>query len=104
MSRPQAQKLRDAGIATLASLAALPDDARVPRVAPATVAKLRRQAALQLARRSGGAPVVEQLDMEDGSGFRSEEHTTELQSLMRISYAVFCLTKQKQRAIHHTIT
>src|SRR3546814_5348472 len=27
--------------------------------------------------------------------FRSEEHTSELQSLMRISYAVFCLTKQK---------
>src|SRR3546814_9981644 len=25
-------------------------------------------------------------------GFRSEEHTSELQSLMRISYAVFCLT------------
>src|SRR3546814_7320678 len=27
---------------------------------------------------------------------RSEEHTSELQSLMRISYAVFCLTKQKK--------
>src|SRR3546814_8426413 len=27
---------------------------------------------------------------------RSEEHTSELQSLMRISYAVFCLTKYKQ--------
>src|SRR3546814_5011893 len=26
-------------------------------------------------------------------GFRSEEHTSELQSLMRISYAVFCLKK-----------
>src|SRR3546814_7672220 len=26
--------------------------------------------------------------------FRSDEHTSELQSLMRISYAVFCLTKQ----------
>src|SRR3546814_6591504 len=26
-------------------------------------------------------------------GYRSEEHTSELQSLMRISYAVFCLTK-----------
>src|SRR3546814_9469979 len=26
-------------------------------------------------------------------GFRSEEHTSELQSLMRISYAVFCLNK-----------
>src|SRR3546814_10418861 len=28
------------------------------------------------------------------SCFRSEEHTSELQSLMRISYAVFCLTKK----------
>src|SRR3546814_6162675 len=28
---------------------------------------------------------------------RSEEHTSELQSLMRISYAVFCLKKQKQK-------
>src|SRR3546814_9141632 len=27
---------------------------------------------------------------------RSEEHTSELQSLMRISYAVFCLTKNKE--------
>src|SRR3546814_6943228 len=30
------------------------------------------------------------------TGDRSEEHTSELQSLMRISYAVFCLTKKKQ--------
>src|SRR3546814_10849167 len=29
-------------------------------------------------------------------GFRSEEHTSELQSLMRNSYAVFCLKKKKQ--------
>src|SRR3546814_10253950 len=28
-------------------------------------------------------------------GIRSEEHTSELQSLMRISYAVFCLKKKK---------
>src|SRR3546814_10295457 len=30
-----------------------------------------------------------------GARFRSEEHTSELQSLMRISYAVFCLKKKK---------
>src|SRR3546814_3229622 len=30
-----------------------------------------------------------------GSAVRSEEHTSELQSLMRISYAVFCLKKKK---------
>src|SRR3546814_4778834 len=32
-----------------------------------------------------------------GQLFRSEEHTSELQSLMRISYAVFCLKKKKWR-------
>src|SRR3546814_3491441 len=31
-----------------------------------------------------------------GGGIRSEEHTSELQSLMRISYAVFCLKKTKK--------
>src|SRR3546814_3086605 len=35
---------------------------------------------------------VWQFDIED----RSEEHTSELQSLMRISYAVFCLKKKKK--------
>src|SRR3546814_4319344 len=33
---------------------------------------------------------------ERGEAFRSEEHTSELQSLMRISYAVFCLKKKTQ--------
>src|SRR3546814_4738024 len=31
---------------------------------------------------------------------RSEEHTSALQSLMRISYAVFCLQKKNQRTTH----
>src|SRR3546814_3928526 len=31
---------------------------------------------------------------------RSEEHTSELQSLMRTSYAVFCLKKKKQQSTH----
>src|SRR3546814_10840345 len=40
------------------------------------------------------------------SAFRSEEHTSELQSLMRISYAVFCLKKKKQldRTTQHNNT
>src|SRR3546814_4932842 len=33
--------------------------------------------------------------------FRSEEHTSELQSLMRISYAVFCLKKKKNTTHQH---
>src|SRR3546814_2159253 len=35
---------------------------------------------------------------------RSEEHTSELQSLMRISYAVFCLKKKKQTTHHNSHT
>src|SRR3546814_4804688 len=35
--------------------------------------------------------------MEGGAMTRSEEHTSELQSLMRISYAVFCLKKKKTK-------
>src|SRR3546814_6546901 len=34
-------------------------------------------------------------DFVEGKASRSEEHTSELQSLMRISSAVFCLTKKK---------
>src|SRR3546814_8524416 len=35
-----------------------------------------------------------------GEQLRSEEHTSELQSLMRISYAVFCLKKKKSKQAH----
>src|SRR3546814_8574214 len=38
-----------------------------------------------------------------GGGHRSEEHTSELQSLMRISYAVFCLKKKTHRQNKVTI-
>src|SRR3546814_8709617 len=41
----------------------------------------------------GGSPW---LAAEGRLTYRSEEHTSELQSLMRISYAVFCLKKQKE--------
>src|SRR3546814_6115281 len=41
--------------------------------------------------------LLELLGVEPGAVTRSEEHTSELQSLMRISYAVFCLTKKKTK-------
>src|SRR3546814_5407962 len=37
-----------------------------------------------------------------GGTSRSEEHTSELQSLMRLSYAVFCLKKQHTNPLHTT--
>src|SRR3546814_2897737 len=36
------------------------------------------------------------------TAFRSEEHTSELQSLMRISYAVFCLKKKNEQDVKNT--
>src|SRR3546814_10572024 len=41
--------------------------------------------------------------LQPGTTRRSEEHTSELQSLMRISYAVFCLKKKKQSTSKSTL-
>src|SRR3546814_7190373 len=43
------------------------------------------------------APPAGQFVRKRGMDTRSEEHTSELQSLMRISYAVFCLKKKKHQ-------
>src|SRR3546814_1640761 len=45
----------------------------------------------------GGAPFATMI----GDFERSEEHTSELQSLMRISYAVFCLKKKNKKTTQH---
>src|SRR3546814_4362411 len=52
------------------------------------------EAAGRLAKCEGQAGDDDDYHRDD---LRSEEHTSELQSLMRISYAVFCLKKKKQR-------
>src|SRR3546814_8635947 len=54
-------------------------------------------------RRGPGQVQTQQVDSRDG---RSEEHTSELQSLMRISYAVFCLKKKTtyHNRLHHSHT
>src|SRR3546814_3926763 len=44
--------------------------------------------------------LLEKVGQAASRGYRSEEHTSELQSLMRISYAVFCL--KKKHSIHQT--
>src|SRR3546814_10011309 len=43
------------------------------------------------------------MDKHHIPGVRSEEHTSELQSLMRISYAVFCLNKKTERHLKYHI-
>src|SRR3546814_10060285 len=88
--------------------------ARLPEVraeGPGDQAAARHQAALRADQGSqplhhdGGRPApdvggavlqVRAAEPLDDVRRRSEEHTSELQSLMRISYAVFCLKKKKQ--------
>src|SRR3546814_1854122 len=53
-------------------------------------------AVIVLLRKKPGANVI--------AAVRSEEHTSELQSLMRISYAVFCLKKKKNNVSHKITT
>src|SRR3546814_6408598 len=55
--------------------------------------QLRIRESLDLAA-GQGLPQWVDVDASKLSGVRSEEHTSELQSLMTISYAVFCLKKQ----------
>src|SRR3546814_5796264 len=59
--------------------------------------QIRRQHALRGAGRA--RRVDDRLDIP-GIDRRSEEHTSELQSLMRISYAVFCLKKKNKPHTH----
>src|SRR3546814_971517 len=56
--------------------------------------KVKPIGALEQKRSSGEGSSAEALNPSAGIS-RSEEHTSELQSLMRISYAVFCLKKNK---------
>src|SRR3546814_4674459 len=51
---------------------------------------------LQTVESTGLPAIQESLRQSTGPASRSEEHTSELQSLMRISYAVFCLKKKKK--------
>src|SRR3546814_6049866 len=47
-----------------------------------------------------GRAIAQRIKGTPGITGRSEEHTSELQSLMRISYAVFCLKKKKHKKLH----
>src|SRR3546814_9943243 len=92
-----ARDFRAAGICVVAAAQHLRTAADLREAAG--TADLAREGSVDAARGQPGCPqtdvsaaqttVVEHAD-------RSEEHTSELQSLMRISYAVFCLKKKKQ--------
>src|SRR3546814_6078943 len=68
---------------------ALPVAVQIPGLIGSHVHILVRKALI-------GRVLIAALQLEQADIGRSEEHTSELQSLMRISYAVFCLKKKKQ--------
>src|SRR3546814_6351310 len=74
------------------------DPSRMPE-APAVTPQPRAAAAK-------AAPAKAKAAVAPAKAARSEEHTSELQSLMRISYAVFCLKKKKTQIkhMHESIT
>src|SRR3546814_945847 len=69
-----------------------PQGAPAERPAPEVLRALRRLSDSRHRLRSADPPRRHR--------YRSEEHTSELQSLMRISYAVFCLKKKKKTTPH----
>src|SRR3546814_3625448 len=64
---------------------------------------LRRRHRIWLCAWQAGVPSIHRAWRPGGDRARSEEHTSELQSLMRISYAVFCLKKKKKKKSNHNI-
>src|SRR3546814_3668770 len=63
----------------------------------------RASAQVRQAERDGAIAAVLRAEQREQGLVRSEEHTSELQSLMRISYAVFCLKKKKHVTKQHPI-
>src|SRR3546814_1472135 len=61
-----------------------------------TVVDLLRTVPGVMFTRNGGVGAATSVYIRGAESERSEEHTSELQSLMRISYAVFCLKKKKK--------
>src|SRR3546814_1766249 len=86
-----------AGVPALADTADKLDRVKVDLIAPPMVHAHEQKA-------TSGPKVVEfRMSIEEKKiviDDRSEEHTSELQSLMRISYAVFCLKKKKTPIIY----
>src|SRR3546814_1832685 len=98
----------DASCATRPVREWLADQARVPAQLPGTtkgfpgVSRTDPAAAwsARTVRGRFGYALNVLIDTPSGAALdRSEEHTSELQSLMRISYAVFCLKKKKNSSI-----
>src|SRR3546814_5464848 len=90
--KDSALPFHDPAVVPLAEAVARGDTARIRALAPATDLSARGEDNVTLLE---WAIWNQQPDSLSALLERSEEHTSELQSLMRISYAVFCLKKKK---------
>src|SRR3546814_3484731 len=105
--REVARLARDRGVAVLLVTGQCPDDAG--EIALACLNKPHSPAALIGALRAIETMICKNKAPRKVAGlqtYRSEEHTSELQSLMRISYAVFCLQNKLQHIYtsHYQLT
>src|SRR3546814_6648715 len=87
------------GIATSCTVSRRTGPRNEAKPCSATIAAISL-AALHVARAS--SRITRRPVLRTEARIRSEEHTSELQSLMRISYAVFCLKKKKHTIEHNT--
>src|SRR3546814_1510216 len=103
-------ELETARLATVSHIARLTGCDGV--VANETLRFLEKRGLVKISCRRGLGPqcgckpeAIRRVELGGTCGMRSEEHTSELQSLMRISYAVFCLKKQNttQTTYKHTL-
>src|SRR3546814_5044087 len=99
-------KARGGALDILAAVLRLRRDARVDKAAPVIPGPAEKIALVDIGQIVGDQVGPQHVAFVDHGpkpvtariiGKRSEEHTSELQSLMRISYAVFCLKKKKKQ-------
>src|SRR3546814_1809943 len=101
--RPRADPVAHADRAS-AALSGSQVDARLRRGLLRLPPADRHQGGAADARRSQGRAARDPQLHHPAPEMRSEEHTSELQSLMRISYAVFCLKKKNTNTAKHNNT
>src|SRR3546814_10807136 len=77
------------------------------QIGPAAIPDMLRENNVHVPHRVTQLMRKDSLELDDADReairARSEEHTSELQSLMRISYDVFCLNKKKQKLKEHNL-
>src|SRR3546814_4874454 len=89
-ARPASERLaRNSAQSRVSMNRAMATDRWIKRASP-----LRQCRSCRLLPACGACGRAQRVQLAKGQAMRSEEHTSELQSLMRISYAVFCLKKK----------